>query len=66
MQTTLSFSSDTDEISLKTKLEHTSHELSIFCKVPVSGEQKTEYIVFSTRKRLTNTVLNVDNEKIAE
>ena len=30
------------------------------------NKQKTEYIVFSTRKRLTNTVLNVDNERIAE
>ena len=30
------------------------------------NKQKTEYIVFSTRKRLTNIVLNVDNEKIAE
>ena len=30
------------------------------------NEQKTEYIVFSTRKRLSNTVLNVDKEKIAE
>ena len=30
------------------------------------NKQKTEYIVFSTRKRLTNTVLNVDNKRIAE
>ena len=30
------------------------------------NKQKTEYIVFSTRKRLTNTVLNVDNGRIAE
>ena len=28
--------------------------------------QKTEYNVFSIKKRLTNTVLNVDNERIAE
>ena len=30
------------------------------------NKQKTEYIVFSTRKKLTNTVLNVDNERLAE
>ena len=30
------------------------------------NKQKTRFIVFSTRKRLTNTVLNVDNERIAE
>ena len=30
------------------------------------NKQKTEYILISTRKRLTNTVLNVDNERIAE
>ena len=30
------------------------------------NKQKTEHIVFSTRKRLTNTVLNVDNEKTAD
>ena len=28
--------------------------------------KKAEYKVFSTRKRLTNTVLNIDNEKKAE
>ena len=52
----------------KQNLNITSQKLLIFlCKVPVSSEQtKTEYIVFSTRKRLTNTVLNVDNERIAE
>ena len=32
----------------------------------VVNKQKTEYIVFSTRKRLTNTALNVDNKRIAE
>ena len=30
------------------------------------NKQKTEYIVLSTTKRLTNTVLKVDNEQIAE
>ena len=49
--------------------------IDFFCKVPVSDkqtknsvQQKTvqKYIVFSTRKRLTNTFLNVDNERIAE
>ena len=30
------------------------------------NKQKTEYIVFSTWKRLKNTVLNVDNERIAK
>ena len=60
------FTSDTDEISSNTKLEHNISKV-IDCKVPVSSEQtKTEYIVFSTRKRLTNNVLNVDNEIIAE
>ena len=29
-------------------------------------KEKKEYIVFSTRKRLKDTILNVDNEKIAE
>ena len=32
----------------------------------VNKQKKTENVVFSTRKRLTNTVLNVDNERIAE
>ena len=53
--------------SQKHNLNITSQKLSIFSKLPVSGEQtKTENIAFSTRNRLTNTVLNVDNEKIAE
>ena len=30
------------------------------------NKQKTEYIVFGIRKRLTNKVQNVDMEKIAE
>ena len=30
------------------------------------NKQKTEYFVFSTRKRLTKTVLNVENKKIAQ
>ena len=50
--------------SQKHNLNITSQKLSIFNKVPVSGEgTKTENIVFSTRKKLTNTVLNVNNEK---
>ena len=32
----------------------------------MANKQKTECIVFSTRKRLINTVLNVDNEEKAE
>ena len=60
--------SDTDEISSKTKLEHNiSKIIDFFAKSQlVVNKQKTEYIVFSTRKSLTNTVLNVDNERIAE
>ena len=62
------FTSDTDEISSKTKLEHNiSKIIDFFAKSQlVVNKQKTEYIVFSTRKRLTNTVLNVENERIAE
>ena len=62
------FTSDTDEILAKTKLEHNiSKIIDFFAKSQlVVNKQKTEYIVFSTRKRLTNTVLNVDNERIAE
>ena len=30
------------------------------------NKQKTDYIVFSTRKWLTNSDLNIDNERIAE
>ena len=65
---TLLFTSDTDEISSKTKLEHNiSKIIYFFAKSQLEvNKQKTEYIVFSTRKRLTNTVLNVDNERIAE
>ena len=65
---TFLFTSDTDEISAKTKLEHNiSKIIDFFAKSQlVVNKQKTEYIVFSTRKRLTNTVLNVDNERIAE
>ena len=37
-----------------------------FHLVLVVNKQKTEYNVFSTRERLTNTVLNVDSENIAE
>ena len=29
----------------------------------LENKEITDYMVFSTRKRLTNTVLNVDNEK---
>ena len=52
----------------KRNLNITSQKLSIFLPKSqlVVNEQKTEYIVFSTRKRLSNTVLNVDKEKIAE
>ena len=32
----------------------------------MANTHKTEYIVFSTRKKLTNTVLNVENERVAE
>ena len=60
--------SDTDETLAKAKLEHNiSRIIDFFAKSQlVVNKQKTEYIVFSTRKRLTNTVLNVDNEGIAE
>ena len=63
-----SFYIRTDELSTKTKLEHDiSKIIDFFAKSQlVVNKQKTEYIVFSTRKRLTNTVLNVDNERIAE
>ena len=66
--TTLLFTSDTDEILAKTKLEHIiSKNIDFFAKSQlVVNKQKTEYIVFSTRKRLTNTVLKVDNERVAE
>ena len=64
---TFLFTSDTDEISSKTKLDNISKLIDFFAKSQlVVNKQKTEYIVFSTRKRLTNTVLNVDNERIAE
>ena len=65
---TFLFTSDTDEILANTKLEHNiSKIIDFFAKSQlVVNNQKTEYIVFSTRKRLTNTVLNVENERIAE
>ena len=65
---TFLFTSDTDEILAKTNFEHNISQLiDFFTKSQlVVNKQKTEYIVFSTRKRLTNTVLNVDNERIAE
>ena len=64
---TFLFTSDTDEILSKTKLEHISKIIDFFAKSQlVVNKQKTEYIVFSTRKRLTNTLLNFDNERIAE
>ena len=52
----------------KQNLNTTSRKLSIFFAKSqlVVNKQKTEYIVFSTRKRLTHTVLNVDNENVAE
>ena len=65
---TFLFTSDTDEISSKTKLNITSQKSLIFFAKSqlLVNKQKTEYMVFKTRKRLTNTVLNVDNERIAE
>ena len=65
---TFRFTFDTDEISSKTKLEHNiSKIIDFFAKSQfVVNKQKTEYIVFSTMKRLTNTVSNVDNERVAE
>ena len=51
----------------KQNLNIRSHNVFFFAKTKlVVNTQKTEYIVFSIKKRLTNTVLNVDNEKIAE
>ena len=52
----------------KQNLNITSQKLSIFFAKSqlMAKKQKLEYIVFSTRKRLTNTVLNIDNERIAE
>ena len=65
---TFLFTLDTDEISSKIKLElNISKIIDFFAKSHlVLNKQKTENIVFSTRKRLKNTVLNVDNERIAE
>ena len=66
---TFLFTLDTDEISSKTKFEHNiSKIIKFFAKSQlVVNKQKTEYIVFITRKRLTNTVyLDIDNERIAE
>ena len=62
---TFLFTSDTDEISSKTKLEpNISKFIDFFAKSQlVVNKQKTRYIVFSTRKRLTN---NIDSERIAE
>ena len=64
---TFLFTSDTDEKSSK-KIEHNiSKIIDFFAESQlVVNKQKTEYTVFSTRKRLTNTVLNIDNERIAE
>ena len=52
----------------KQNLNITSQKLlTFFAKSQlVVTKQKTEYIVLSTRKRFTNTVLNVDNKRIAE
>ena len=65
---TFLITSDIDRISPKTKLEHNiSKIIDFFGKSQlVVNKRKTEYIEFSTRKRLKNTVLKVDNEKIAE
>ena len=70
MDDTFLFTSGTDELPSKTKLEHLKKHLKnyrFFAKSQlVVTKEKTEYIVFSTRKRLNDTILNVDNEKIAE
>ena len=52
----------------KQNLNITSQKFLIFFAKSqlVVNKRKTDYIVFSTRKRLTNTVLNVDNERLAE
>ena len=65
---TFLFTCDTDEISSKTKLEHNISKIIDFFEKSqlVVKKQKTEYIVFSTRKRLRNTVLNIDNGRKAE
>ena len=65
---TFLFTSDTDEIWPKMKLEHNIPKIYDFFAMSqlLVNKQKTEYFVFSTRKRLTNTVLNVDKERIAE
>ena len=49
----------------KQNLNITSQNLSFFfAKFQlVVNKQKTEYIVFSTRKRVTNMSMNVDNER---
>ena len=58
---TFLFTSDNDKISSKTELEpNISKTIDFFAKAQlVVNEQKTEYIVLSSRKRLSNTVLNV-------
>ena len=68
MQATLFFLQPTlTKYCQKQNLNLTTQNYCFFTKSQlVVSNQKTEYIVFSTRKRLTNTVLNVDNEKIAE
>ena len=68
MRTTLSFLHPAlMKYREKQNLNITSQKLSFFAKSQlVVTKQKTEYIVFSTRKRLTHTFLKVDNEKIAE
>ena len=50
----------------KQNLKITSKIIDFFAKSPLVVNKKTGYTVFSTRKRLTTTVLNVDNERIAE
>ena len=46
-------------------MNNTSQNLSIFLRVSLKVK-RADYKVISTKKRLTNTVLNVDNKKKAE
>ena len=69
MQTTLFFLHPTlMRYRRKQKLEHNiSKIIDFFSKSQLMvNKQKTEYIVVSIRKRLTNTVSNIENERIAE
>ena len=53
----------------KQNLNITSQKILLLCKVPVSGEQtknKIYCVQHPEEIKLTNTILNADNEKIAE